>query len=836
MQDQPNKWSQTWRLALCIGAAWTLLLLVSLAWNISKVRETALKMAETQARIAHDKDVVYRMWNSGHGGVYVPVTERTPPNPHLNPATREVTTTSGLRLTKVNPAYMTRQVHEIQSRRMGIGGHITSLRPIRPENAPDAWEAEALRALDAGQEEVVSLEPMAGGEALRLMRPLKVDASCLKCHADQGYQLGQVRGGISVSVPMKENWAVASHQQNVLLIAHAVIGILGLIGLGLSAHKLSVHIRQREQAEDVLKARTDALELERGNLQAIFDAVQVAMVLVNDRTEVIRINGVAARLAGKDVSDFLGRQPGDGFDCVHASETSAGCGHSDACGKCPIRKTLERVLRTGESIRGVEARITLASDEQHHVWLELNADPIEIEGVRHVLLAIADITSRKNNEESLRVGNALMCDALLREKEIAAQLEAAVEQLEAVSREAQAATQAKSEFLANTSHEIRTPLTAILGYADVLLEEGNIEKAPRSRVDALTTIRRNGEHLLGIINDILDISKIEAGRLEIECIPCSPVQVVADVVSLMHVRATAKNLVLAAEYIGAIPETFQTDPLRLKQILVNLVGNAIKFTEDGGVRIITRLVNGAKPTMQFDILDTGIGMTEEEAARMFHPFTQADSSTARRFGGTGLGLTISKRLAQMQGGEISIVQTQPGAGTQLRLTLPTGSLEGVRMAEVRMSGGSEPDDPKPATVALANQLSCRVLLAEDGPDNQRLIAHVLRKAGADVAVVENGQLAVDAAMKACEAGKPFDVILMDMQMPVMDGYTATGELRQRGYTGPIIALTAHAMASDRQKCIKAGCDDHATKPIDRKALLETIRRQLRGEPVCSASL
>jgi PAS domain S-box-containing protein len=399
---------------------------------------------------------------------------------------------------------------------------------------------------------------------------------------------------------------------------------------------------------------------------------------------------------------------------------------------------------------------------------------------------------------------------------------------------AEAATRAKSEFLANMSHEIRTPMTAILGFSDLLLEHPSFRNAPPDRIEAAKTIKRNGEHLLGIVNDILDLSKIEAGKMTIERISCSPCRILAEVISFARVRTEARGLAISIEYEGAIPETIRTDPTRLRQILINLVNNAIKFTEVGGVRLVARCVKGgSEPLMQFDVVDTGVGMSEEQVARLFQPFSQADASTTRKFGGTGLGLSISKRLTAMLGGDISVVETKPGAGTRVRVTIATGPLTGVNMME----------DPLSATVVVPEAVGetpgtgqsplngCRILLAEDGPDNQRLIAHVLGKAGAAVVVVENGRLAANAALVAREEGKPFDVILMDMQMPVMDGYAATRSLRQEGYNGPIVALTAHAMASDREKCLNAGCNDYASKPIDRNKLIETIVAHLQLDHV-----
>jgi CheY-like chemotaxis protein/HPt (histidine-containing phosphotransfer) domain-containing protein len=290
----------------------------------------------------------------------------------------------------------------------------------------------------------------------------------------------------------------------------------------------------------------------------------------------------------------------------------------------------------------------------------------------------------------------------------------------------------------------------------------------------------------------------------------------------MRVRADAKQLKLETDVAGLLPETVLTDPLRLRQVLVNLVGNAIKFTDQGEVRITARLIDdGDLPRLRFDVTDTGIGMDEGQIGRLFQAFSQVDSSSARKFGGTGLGLCISKRLTEAMGGNIE-VRSEPGKGSTFSLTIETGPLDGIRL--IPQSQGLALQSPHvTASVAESKiELHGRVLLAEDGPDNQRLIAFLLRKAGAEVTLVENGQLAVEAILAACEAGEPFDVILMDMQMPIMDGYTATRELRKQGYTAPIVALTAHAMAEDRQKCLNAGCNDYATKPIDRQKLLATV--------------
>ncbi len=411
----------------------------------------------------------------------------------------------------------------------------------------------------------------------------------------------------------------------------------------------------------------------------------------------------------------------------------------------------------------------------------------------------------------------------------------AAETLRQAKKRAEAATRVKSEFLANMSHELRTPMTAILGYTELLLEDGDLTRAPTRRIEALRTLKRNGQHLMRILTDILDLSKIEAGKIEVEHISTSPCEVIADIESVMRSVAEEKGIRFEVTYVNMIPSKIETDPTRLRQILMNLVGNAIKFTEKGSVQMSVQLKGeGEDRLLCFAVVDTGRGLSPEAMSRIFESFSQADASTTREFGGTGLGLTISRQLARLLGGDIT-VESVEGEGSTFTLTIQAGAIAGAEMLDDPSLQGIQPfvlpSDPG-STMAFLDVVKhsgprAQILLVEDGEDNRRLISLTLKKSGFDVTHAENGEVGLQVALAARDLGEPFDLILMDMQMPVMDGYEATRRLREEGCDIPIVALTAHAMKGDRERCLAAGCDDFATKPIGRRDLLKTVLAHLR---------
>ena len=396
-------------------------------------------------------------------------------------------------------------------------------------------------------------------------------------------------------------------------------------------------------------------------------------------------------------------------------------------------------------------------------------------------------------------------------------LEQKLREVEVLKIEAEESSRAKSRFLANMSHEIRTPLGAVLGFSELLKFD---DQPSEDRQTYITAIERNGKLLLKLIDDILDISKIEADRIETERAKIPLVELIRDLESMHGLRAAEKGVRLTIKASGPLPRSVSSDAVRLKQILNNLIGNAVKFTAKGSVDVTVSIdppQGDAPAQLRFVISDTGCGLSAAESARLFQPFMQADSSTKRRYGGTGLGLTIAKRLANLLGGDVALVRADKDGGSTFEATIDPGSIDHAALEDgARLLGA--PAATGTPVAALENRLvNRRILIVDDALDNRTLMKRVIERSGAAVDVGENGLEGVEKAM----AGT-YDVVILDIQMPVMDGYEAATELRRRGFDRPMIALTAHAMAGERERCLSAGFDGYLSKPIVRADLVEAI--------------
>ncbi|MGE3974380.1 MAG: response regulator [Bdellovibrionales bacterium] len=434
-----------------------------------------------------------------------------------------------------------------------------------------------------------------------------------------------------------------------------------------------------------------------------------------------------------------------------------------------------------------ECRIKRALDNSYHWHIFKGVPELEPNGrVSSWIVTNTDIESHKKIEQDL-----------IRAKD-----------------EASAANQAKTNFLANVSHEIRTPLGAVIGFAELM---SNPQQSHEERLNCIATIRRNGDLLSRLIGDILDLSKIEAGHLEMEKTYFVLPELLAAVTDSLSYLASEKGIGLKLHLDTAIPKIIYSDPTRVRQILLNIIGNAVKFTSKGEVIVSVKMVakDIEHKLLSVDVTDQGHGITEEQAQKLFQPFIQADSSTTRKYGGTGLGLSLSRKLAKALGGDVILTESVVNKGSTFTITFDVGSLKNVMYVQ-KIAPINEVTQRQRQSV-LPNLKGTRVLLVEDSIDNQELIAHILKLAEVDVDLANNGEEGVNKALKG-----DYDVILMDIQMPVLDGYKATQKLRSQSYQKPILALTAHALREERDRCLAVGFNDHLTKPINRKELFERI--------------
>ncbi|MDJ0722927.1 MAG: ATP-binding protein [Desulfobacterales bacterium] len=521
-----------------------------------------------------------------------------------------------------------------------------------------------------------------------------------------------------------------------------------------------------------------------GRVRSALDTLAGGLLVLDQKEQIVLANKSFASLLGKSPEDLLGYRAGD------LPWVAPDGGHVDKADR-----PWNQALAAGQVQAARILRLEMAGHERH--TFSINASPVLGAQGKYagVLVSFDDVTVLEKKEIELR-----------RSKE-----------------EAESANQAKSAFLANMSHEIRTPMTAILGFTEIL--KRGYDRNRRDSLRYLDTIHSSGHSLLELINDILDLSKVESGRLEIEKAWSEPHRIISDVLQVLNIKAREKGLALNFEARDDLPQRITTDPARFRQIVLNLVGNAIKFTDQGEIRVVCGFdASGGDARLVIDIVDAGVGIPADKQESIFDPFTQADASVTRHFGGTGLGLAISRRFAQALGGDIT-VESRPGEGSTFRITLSTGDIDGVPLLAAHEVAAAT------ATVEAAEPPrwqfpAARILVVDDGAENRELLRLFFEEAGARVEEAANGQQGVESALAA-----DFDVILMDVNMPVMDGFSATRELRRKGVSTPIIALTANAMKGFDRQCLEAGFSGYFSKPIDIDRLMQQMADLLGGQPL-----
>lgn len=521
-------------------AVWTTLLAGSLLWNLWITQQTMLRLASIEANASYNKDVVYRRWAAKEGGIYVPASAYTPPNPYLSHLPeRDITTPSGRKLTLVNPAYMTRQVYELAAEQYGVRGHITSLKPLRPENSPDPWETKSLHAFETGVKEVSTVATIGDKPYLRFMRPFIVEEPCLKCHAAQGYKLGDIRGGISVSVPLASYYGMRHTQFLALGGWHLLIYLTGCACFLAGAFRLQARAVENEKNQLLLQAKQEELHRYQSQLE----------IMVAERTAQLE----------------------------------------------------EKTRDLGKSQQALLYLIEDVNETQH-------------------------------------------------------ELEAANLKLKELDR-------LKSMFIASMSHELRTPLNSIIGFSSILIDEWLGPLNPEQKMNQ-ATILKNGKHLLALINDVIDISKVEAGMIESISEEFDLDEVIGEAVATISEEANTKGLTL-----NVAPSRIRltSDRRRLLQCLINLISNAVKFTDQGSIT-----VEVAQPTddqVALSIQDTGIGISADDQDRLFAPFMRLNPLNGK-YPGTGLGLYLSRKLTtEVLAGDLTVASA-PGRGSTFTITIP----------------------------------------------------------------------------------------------------------------------------------------------------------------------
>ncbi len=526
-------------------------------------------------------------------------------------------------------------------------------------------------------------------------------------------------------------------------------------------------------------------------VRAALDTLAEGLLVTDKRGRIVLANEAFAKWTGKDPDKMIGQDAGKLAWQAKDGEASAG--------PFPWTRAIE------EAVAQPQIYLKLVDKDNRMLTLVANSSPVlgQDGKYRGVLTSFEDITELQQNRVELSEARDL----------------------------ADAANQAKSDFLARMSHEIRTPMNAILGFTEIL--QRGMARDEDQRSEYLQTIQSSGEHLLTLINDILDLSKIESGKMDLELARYEPMEIISQALSIFQLKAQEKGLELSCQAKTWLPQTILADTVRLRQVIINLVGNAIKFTERGSVQIVARMIEGPRPMLAIDIVDTGIGISSEAISKIFDPFSQEDTSITRRFGGTGLGLSICRFLAELMGGGVSASSVQ-GKGSVFTITIDPGPLAGIARVEPQAL------TKKSRSIAESQHVEirlpdCHILVVDDGAANRQLVTVYLERAGARVSCATNGKEAFEQVTT-----NRYDLVLMDVHMPVMDGREATQRMRAKGLKIPIIALTGNVMKDDEDSCRKAGYSGFLAKPIRMQTLLSTVAKQLAnklpaGQPALSGN-
>jgi PAS domain S-box-containing protein len=743
-----------------IVIAWTFLIAIMISiftWHAIKEKNIWL---HNETLAIHNIDLSIRHWASSHGGVYVPVTATTQPNEHLGHVPeRDIVTQSGTQLTLMNPAFILRELHSDFERDYGVSAHITSMKPLRPENKPDEWEKKALAKLEKDNlSEIAEFSNIDGKKYYRLIIPLFTDKNCLKCHAHQGYIEGDIRGGISVSVPTKKYDQAATNRIIWYWATLLILWTIGIVGAYYSKKRISKAIMQLVENSEIL---TES----EAKFRTLFETSPVPQIIISAKDATIfDYNTAFSNAFSFGIKELVGKK-------------------ADNIGFWSFENRNEfvmKILKEGY-INNYEIHYSVAGVKQTGL---LSASRVRLGKDNCIIGMLVDITERKRLENELRISK-----------------EKAIE-----------ADHLKTAFLANMSHEIRSPMNGIIGFAGLLSDE-NLSGDKKNQY--VEIIQNNSKQLLNLINDIIDIAKIEAGQIQIN----TSLENINQIINELNTRFTYEKRKQKKSKIALVKHTaledeecfFFFDRLRVQQVMSNLINNALKFTEQGTIEFGYNVTPGF---IEFFVSDTGIGITTEKQNLIFERFRQANENIAKVHGGTGLGLAICKGLIELMGGKIW-VESELEKGSTFRFTIPSKvSLDNITVPE-------ELENINLNTEDLTNQ---NILIVEDIEYNRILMNEYLENTGANLIFATDGHETIE---KLKETPK-IDIVLLDIQLPDTNGFELLKEIKIHHPAAQIIAQTAYALAGDRKKLLDAGFDFYLSKPIKQDVLLSTLLNVVRN--------
>ena len=760
-----------------VSVIWSLMAVASLWSQRGQLDRTAESMAKIDAVANLRKDMAIRKWAASVGGVFVkadrvPKFDTMEEQEHLSG-----TKVNGepFSLAALTPIHILEAIQDVSFKEYGVKERLTSQQLRNRDNAPDDWEEKALKSLENGTN--IASETVRGKKGhglMRVMIPMRMEEECLECHRDTLVPVGGLRGGAAISVDLNAYWAAQEPAWRSIQFWHFGIWLLGLTTIFTFGFFARRHALERERRNE-----------ERRENELAFSAMAEGALITDADGTILWVNDAFCAIYGFTREEVIGKNP----------RILKSGRHDDSA-----YRDLWQQLKTAGYWRG-ELWNKRKSGETFPEEISIRALRGLNGQIRRYISIFSDITDRKRTDEELRKYREHL-EYLVHQR---------TEELTVARDMAEAANRSKSIFLANMSHELRTPLNAVIGFSQLMDKDATLSVRQQRNIEI---INRSGNHLLTLINDVLELSKIESGKMQMTLEEASPAELLREVGDMMRVRAEQAGLALTLE-IPALPPAVMLDAVKLRQVLLNLLSNAIKFTRHGGVvlSVATLAAEAGSARLQFAVRDSGIGIAPEDAQRIFEPFEQAGSASSNQ-AGTGLGLTISRQYLHMMGSDLTLEST-PGQGATFSFILT------VQVCAVPETQGSTPGSVVGIAAADCGK---RVLIVDDNGEARMLFRDLLEPYGFVLMEAEDGT----QIGSLVDSFQP-DLILMDWHMPEVDGLVATRQIRagKTLFQPRVVILSAYAFEENRREALAAGANDFMRKPIDKDAFYALLETQLR---------